>query len=175
MIYWNAKFLNLYSFHCNTLPHIYSLSHWYQCHTQNKHIFYLHQSRSEHYKLSYSQITQRTVPITVKTTNIIITDFGRSYSYPFLILRSNIFDLAVLVYFLFVLVFVFKRILALVCPEGTSVVHLPPGKIHGMQFKESAPIRLRTFSRFKEAFSTFEHGLWISEDSSSKGLVSVVK
>lgn len=61
------------------------------------------------------------------------------------------------------------------CPEETSVVHLQHSKIHGMQFKESPPIRLRTFSRFKEAFFTFEHGLWISEDSSSKGLVSLVK
>lgn len=61
------------------------------------------------------------------------------------------------------------------CPEETSVVLLEHSEIHGMQFKESAPIRPRTFSRFKEAFSTFEHGLRISEDSSSKGLVGLVK
>ena len=115
------------------------------------------------------------MPIIVKTTNVIIMDFGRSYSYLLLILRSESFDLAVSLCILFVLVFVCERILALVCPEGTSLVHLQPSKIHGMQFKESAPIRMRTFSRFKEAFSTFEHGLRISEDSSSKGLVSLVK
>lgn len=61
------------------------------------------------------------------------------------------------------------------CFEEIFVVYLQYSKIYGMQFKESLLIRLRIFFRFKEVFFIFEYGLWISEDSSLKGLVSLVK